>query len=75
MAVVARAMPPPAAPGLSLPSACGSAPACLAACANVGQGDGLTLILSLAQAGERISGIFPPENLHFWVYLFCLQYQ
>lgn len=42
------------------------APACLAACANVGQGDGLTLILSLAQAGEQISGIFPLENLRFW---------
>lgn len=64
-----------AAAGLSLPCACGSAPACLAACADVGQGDRLTLTLSLAQAGGRISGIFPPETLHFWLYLFCLQYQ
>lgn len=46
---------------------------CLAACANVGQGDRLTLILSLAQAGEWISGISHLRASISGVYLFCLQ--
>lgn len=40
------------------PLTCGDTPVCLAACANVGQGDRLALILGSAQAGERIAGIF-----------------
>lgn len=39
---------------------------CLAACANVGQGDRLTLILSLAQSWRADFWNFPPDNLHFW---------
>ena len=40
------------------PPTCGGAPVRLAACANVGQGDRLALILGSAQAGEQIAGIF-----------------
>lgn len=39
---------------------------CLAACAHVGQGDRLTLILSLAQSWRGDFWKFLPENLHFW---------
>lgn len=43
---------------------------CLAACANVGQGDTHTNP-QLSRAGERISGIFHPRTIS-GVYLFCL---
>lgn len=53
----ARPLPPPTVEAHLL---------CLAACAHVGQGDRLTLILSLAQSWRVDFWKFPPENLHFW---------
>lgn len=60
VAMVAHQMLPRAAP--SQPSPCPPPVEahllCLAACANVTQGDRFTLILSLAQSWSQISGIF-----------------
>lgn len=68
VAVVARQMLLLAAgsPALSSPSSVEAHLLCLAACANVGRGDRLTLILSLAQSWRADFWNFPSENLHFW---------
>lgn len=74
MTAVARRRLPHAAPhpGPALPSPRGSAPACLAARANVRHGDRLTLVLSLAQSWKWISGIFHLRISISGVYLSCL---
>lgn len=65
-AVAAGLLLPPAALALSLPPPVEAHLLCLAACANVGQGDRLTLILSLAQSWRAHFWNFPRENLHIW---------